>query len=317
MNSQWATDSCAAVHRPPTWPGQSSPRGAVDSAAGAGGPRLRVVQAPASVPWKAQLQAWRQEMRQGPPMVWPCLVLLVGTCFFRWTSADLEISSWFFRAGCGGFNEQLMPPWTFLYHYGELPALILGIGGLLVAALGWVHERLRPLRYGGLYLGLLVLLGPGLVINVALKDSWGRPRPFESQPFEGDHPFLQLGEIGNEITKNSSFPSGHAAMGFALMGPAFVLTRRYPRQARWFWILGLAAGLTIGTGRVVQGRHFASDVLWSAGLTYLTGLVQFWVMFVLFKPPRRVRGYYLPESDDERPMAELTSAPSAPQRQAA
>ncbi|WP_321495089.1 hypothetical protein [uncultured Desulfobacter sp.] len=28
----------------------------------------------------------------------------------------------------------------------------------------------------------------------------------------------------------------------------------------------------MGLGRIVQGAHFASDVLWSAGFVYYTGL---------------------------------------------
>jgi membrane-associated PAP2 superfamily phosphatase len=38
-------------------------------------------------------------------------------------------------------------------------------------------------------------------------------------------------------------------------------------------LLGLAYGTVMGIGRMVQGGHFATDVLWAWGLTYLTGLI--------------------------------------------
>jgi membrane-associated phospholipid phosphatase len=61
-------------------------------------------------------------------------------------------------------------------------------------------------------------------------------------------------------------------MGFYLMVPAFLLYRRHGLLARACILLGLLAGLALGVTRVLQGAHFPSDVLWSAGFVYLTGL---------------------------------------------
>jgi membrane-associated PAP2 superfamily phosphatase len=61
-------------------------------------------------------------------------------------------------------------------------------------------------------------------------------------------------------------------MGFFLMGPAFLLYRRRPRWAWFFLLLGMAGGGLLGLARVAQGQHFPSDVLWSGGLVYLSGL---------------------------------------------
>ena len=56
------------------------------------------------------------------------------------------------------------------------------------------------------------------------------------------------------------------------MAPAFVFYRRRPWLAMAFLCLGLVAGITIGIARIVEGSHFASDVLWSGGFVYFTGL---------------------------------------------
>jgi hypothetical protein len=43
----------------------------------------------------------------------------------------------------------------------------------------------------------------------------------------------------------------------------------------------------MGFARIVQGSHFASDVLWSAGAVYFTGLT---LAFVYYRLPGRSRG---------------------------
>ncbi len=164
-----------------------------------------------------------------------------------------------------------------LYHWGVYPGLALGLGGLVVAIAGLVIPPLRRWRKEGLFLALLLLIGPGLVVNVWFKGCWGRPRPCETAMFGGARPFVPAGMPGP--TEGRSFPSGHASMGFFLMAPAFFLYRRNKRLALWFFVLGLTAGTVIGLGRIVQGRHFASDVVWSAGMIYLCG----WCLDMLFQ----------------------------------
>ncbi len=98
----------------------------------------------------------------------------------------------------------------------------------------------------------------------------GAAAPNDTIPFRGQQPYLAVGDIG--ISDGASFPSGHASMGFYLMAPAFVLYRRRPRLAAAFFALGLAGGTIMGLARIVAGSHFASDVVWSAGIVYFTGL---------------------------------------------
>jgi membrane-associated phospholipid phosphatase len=110
------------------------------------------------------------------------------------------------------------------------------------------------------------------LINGVLKPCWNRPRPCNVTDFDGPQLFLPVWQRGHGET-DSSFPSGHAAMGFCLMAPAFVCWRRRPVLAAAFVALGLCCGGVIGLARMVAGGHFPSDVLWSAGVIYFTGLV--------------------------------------------
>lgn len=201
----------------------------------------------------------------------PLVALLAATALFRWTNLDVALSERFYDPWTGKWPLRHVQPWSALYEAGPYPGLLLGIGGFAVAAAGLFWARLRPYRDAGLVLGLLLALAPGLLVNAGLKDHWGRPRPCQVDQFGGDHAFHAVWEPGDPGDCRS-FPCGHAAMGFYLMAPAFLLYPRNRRLALAFLVLGLSGGILMGTARIVQGRHFASDVVWSAALVYFTGL---------------------------------------------
>jgi lipid A 4'-phosphatase len=212
------------------------------------------------------------------PAIWiPLLLLLATTIFFRFTDVDLLLSRPFFISETLPSNSdahwplRIVEPWNALYHWGIYPAWIIGAGGLLVFLTSFVWTRLKPCRDAGLFFALMLALGPGLLINGVVKPCWGRPRPHGTIPFGGTQQYVPVGDMGTG-TDGASFPSGHASMGFYLMAPAFVLYRCRPRLAAMFLALGLAGGITIGMARIVAGSHFASDVVWSAGIVYFTGL---------------------------------------------
>jgi membrane-associated PAP2 superfamily phosphatase len=123
-----------------------------------------------------------------------------------------------------------------------------------------------------LFLAATLALGPGLLVNGIFKPNWGRPRPHQTVEFGGKQAFVAVWGMGTS-RYSKSFPSGHASMGFYLMAPAFLLYRRRRAWAFAFLLLGLAAGLALGIARIAQGAHFPSDVLWSAGMVYLSGLL--------------------------------------------
>ena len=93
--------------------------------------------------------------------------------------------------------------------------------------------------------------------------------PEGSQEFGGKLSFSPLGQRGYAGT-GKSFPCGHASMGFYWLG-LFVFFWERRRSLAWtFGALGLVHGLIMGLGRMAQGGHWASDVLWSAAFVYFT-----------------------------------------------
>lgn len=221
-----------------------------------------------------------------PPHPWllfyaPLLMLAMLTLVFRFSDADLEICRWCYGEGRHPWWAASFSVWQFLYAYGPLPALTLGIGGLAVGILGLFWQRLRAYRTAGFFLAAMLALGPGLIVNGVFKPNWQRPRPLQTEVFGGSQPFVPVWDLGAD-PQGKSFPCGHASMGFYLLAPAFLCYRRRRRWALMFVALGLAGGLLIGAGRIAQGAHYPSDVVWSGGMVYLSGLV-LWGVFQLGK----------------------------------
>lgn len=200
----------------------------------------------------------------------PVAILLMTTFILSVTNADLLLAGRFYSPA-EGWPWQNARPWIDLYHYGNIPPLMLGLYGLIVFILGFFIRRISSYRKVGLFLVVYLLLGPGLVINTGFKDHWGRPRPIEINNFGGAQKYQPVWERGTP-GQGFSFPSGHAAVGFFLFAPFFFLRKQSPKWAAFFLLLGLAYGAFMGIGRMAQGGHFVTDVLWSWGLTYLTGL---------------------------------------------
>jgi lipid A 4'-phosphatase len=200
----------------------------------------------------------------------PIAILFLITLPFWVTDVDDSFSRLFYTQG-KGWPYGDATPWRFLYNYGNVPALLLAGCGLLVFLLGFIVRRIATLRWIGLFLVLFLLLGPGLLVNTVFKDHWGRPRPADIKEFGGTDRFLPVWVKG-EAGHGKSFPSGHASVGFFLFAPFFFLRGKAKKEAFLFLALGILYGLLLGLGRIIQGGHFLSDVLWAGGFTYLTGL---------------------------------------------
>lgn len=198
------------------------------------------------------------------------------------TDADLAIEGWFYSPATGWFLGK-ENPWYWLYEYGNIPALLLSGGGLLVFVASFFRRELIPYRKIGLFFITFMIFGPGLLVNAGFKDHWGRPRPADIVHFGGSQPFHHAWERG-EAGRGKSFPSGHAAVGFFLFSPFFILRHRSRKWATLFLCLGIAYGILMGTGRMIQGGHFPTDVLWSGAFTYLTGLVLHYLFGYGIKP---------------------------------
>jgi lipid A 4'-phosphatase len=206
----------------------------------------------------------------------PIALLVILTAVIAATGADLLLESRFFvpRAGWVYANDV---PWGALYKYGVYPSFAIAIGSFLVVAGSCFSARACLFRKCAMFFLLLMLLGPGLLVNSVLKEHWGRPRPRQMQVFGGDRPYHYVWERG-ESGKGLSFPSGHASAAFYLMAPYFVLRRSSRKWATAALLGGCSYGIAMGIARMVQGGHFLSDVIWAGGTVYLVGLALYYLL---------------------------------------
>jgi len=215
--------------------------------------------------------------RTDPDRWWllPTGLLVVGLLLnipFWITDLDLRvaraIAAWNEAAG-----RQQQDRWWWLVPYYVPTALVVGLilGGLYGIARGWRQPSSALLR-PGLYVLLVLGLGCGLLVNVVLKDQWGRPRPRQVVEFGGTMAYLppwQLGVPGS----GKSFPSGHVAVPAACTCLWLLWRRRRPTLARWCLVGSLALAAWVGVARMLAQGHWLSDVLWATVLMFAVAAV--------------------------------------------
>lgn len=202
----------------------------------------------------------------------PLLGLFLLTLLFRFTDFDNNLIALFYSETKGFlYKNQVVA--RFLYEYGCLPGLYLAGGGLFVYLASFFVKLLKPISKKGLFLALVMIIGPGIIINGVFKSHWGRPRPIETVRFGGEEQFLPVWQKGIS-GEGQSFPSGHSSVAFYLMSPFFIFrSSRHKKIAVCFLVFGSLYGLLMGVVRMAQGGHFPSDILWSAAFVYFTGAI--------------------------------------------
>lgn len=205
----------------------------------------------------------------------PLAVLTLATVAIALTGADLAVSQRFCINGAWPVGE--LQPWHLLYRLDRAPAIGLATFGLAAAVLGFINKKRRSWIRPGLFLVLLLVLGPGLIVNVVFKEGWGRPRPREIVQCGGNKPFLHPWQKGI-AHQGRSFPSGHASAAFYMTAPFFIYRRRKPRVAHAWFIGGITFGILMSIARLTQGGHFLSDNLWAWGMVHLTAVALYYLL---------------------------------------
>ncbi len=118
--------------------------------------------------------------------------------------------------------------------------------------------------------GLISLI---LVVNVFLKNMWGRARPNDILQFGGNDMFAPWYKFSNSCVSNCSFVSGDASVGFALIVFYFITKKNI------YIYLSVLFGVGLGFIRIIAGGHFLSDIVFSQ--IVVTGIV--FSSFVIYK----------------------------------
>ena len=128
-----------------------------------------------------------------------------------------------------------------------------------------------------IYLLTTLILGPGLIVNIFLKDSFKRARPYQIKEFGGDKKFTPAFVLSNQCKKNCSFTSGHAAAAFYFLALVPLFKKRETKILVAF--LSILWGSLVGIVRIIQGGHFLSDVIFSAFIVYFIAKICYKILF--------------------------------------
>ncbi len=202
-----------------------------------------------------------------------------GLAFGLLPSLDLGVARIFYNVRVSSglyFGWRFSPGLTLIHDILLKAGFLVVLAVLLALALKLVVPRRRMLvsPRAAIFLIVTMLLGPGLLVNVALKDHWGRPRPIDVTQFGGEEHFVAWWDPNGDCQKNCSFVSGDVATVAWILAPAALV------PAPW---LGLAYGgalaLTIfmAAMRIMAGAHFASDTIFAVVFTYFL----IWLSFAL------------------------------------
>jgi len=193
------------------------------------------------------------------------LAALTLIVFAVWPDLDLKAAHYFYhRGGFFGGDRALrfardvfrVTPFVVLAAYAAL----------------WFSKRLgmrlwwAPSGRAVIFLIATIAIGPGLIVNLGLKDHWGRPRPYQTEGLSGQDPFRPWYETDGACKRNCSFVSGEAATGFWMVAPASVLPPPWRGPA-------IVAAFAFGAGasllRLAFGGHYLSDVLLGGLITLI------------------------------------------------
>ncbi len=202
----------------------------------------------------------------------------IATALLFYVIPELDIRfSMLFYDPFNGFYLADAPFCRWIYDSVEIVSIAWVVLAVLLLAAVWIRKKsLFGLSTKHLiYLLAALAIGPGLIVNLVLKDNWGRARPYDVIQFGGTSAFTPAFVISGECDKNCAFVSGHAAMGFYFIAFGFLCQRR----RSLFVLLAIIYGAIAGLVRILQGGHFLSDVVFAFFVIYATSAVLYWIMF--------------------------------------
>jgi lipid A 4'-phosphatase len=197
--------------------------------------------------------------------VYIVLAALTLGVFAAWPALDLAGARLFYHQG-GFFGR------NDLERFGRDFFRVTPFVVLAAYAALWLAQHLgvrlpwAPSGRAMIFLIATMIIGPGLIVNVGLKDHWHRPRPIQTQDFNGASPFTPWYDDKGACKKNCSFVSGEAATGFWMVAPASVLPPPWRALAI---IAAFAFGFGASLLRLAFGGHYLSDVLLGGLITLI------------------------------------------------
>jgi lipid A 4'-phosphatase len=191
------------------------------------------------------------------PLLCILITSLLSYIFVNYPQTDLFFSQKFYSATTG----------TFPYLDSAIFTVINRSAYFIAAAFFFLHIKflfVKPLPKNNKrhkHDLLLFLLGPVLTVQIFCKKLFGRARPESIVEFGGTQEFSPAFMISGECSFNCSFVSFHAALATVLFLYQRNFSKGYKKSA--YSIVTLSLITLYSTIKLVQGRHFLSDIIFS------------------------------------------------------
>lgn len=206
--------------------------------------------------------------------------LLVSLLLSQFPAVDIHISRVFFDQGFP-LKQQW---WQVWFHEGMTYFLYLSMAAIVAV---YALNRLSKRNWYDVdgrkvcYLFLVLIVGAGLIVNVVLKDNFGRARPRDIQEFGGSKRFTPAFVVSAECATNCSFSSGEGAAAFFSLALAMALSRK-----RTMLAAGVGFGCAVSFSRVASGAHFFSDTVVSFFVMLIVADALYHYMFLAERQPQ-------------------------------
>ena len=225
------------------------------------------------------------------------ITAVAGLVFGLFPGLDLDVARYFYAfedRSRNMFALRLYPPVMKARDIGLWVGTILVAPAVCSLVIKLLLPRRRMLVSGRatVFLIATMALAPGLLVNVLLKDHWGRPRPIDVTQFGGNQNFVAWWDPRGDCPSNCSFVSGDVAGAVWTIAPAALAPPHWRSLA---YAAALALGAGMGTVRVMAGAHFPSDVIFAGIFTFLI----IWITYAIIYRWRRTR---LSDEDVERAL---------------
>ncbi len=208
------------------------------------------------------------------------LTALTLVVFALWPGIDLEVSHYFYDGG-GFVGHNALERWGRDFFRVTPFVVLAAYAALYALRRRGVAVPFAPSGSGVIFLAVTMALGPGLIVNLGLKDHAHRPRPVQTVDFGGPDEFRPWYRFDGACRRNCSFASGEAASGFWIAAPASLVPPPWRGVA-----MGAAVAFGVGASllRLAFGGHYLSDTLLGGLISLIVIVLARWAIWPRGRP---------------------------------
>lgn len=212
--------------------------------------------------------------------------VLILLLIFDPTPLDFAISNLFYEPEAGFAGKASYVLENILHDWAKQGVIVFGVLAILGFIGSWIRpiwaEWRRPLGY------LILAMGVSTSMVTPLKTLTKVHCPWSLVEYGGKETHTELLQKRAPVVEKSGrcWPAGHSSSGFTLFAVFFFLRDRRPRWAHVAFWFAFCLGNLLGMGRVMQGAHFFSHQIWTAGLDWLICLGLY--RWLLYRHPEKI-----------------------------